>query len=952
MGRTTVLSLALRASAAALAASALAASPAAAQETATATANGIAAWGIASSDLPADPDIRFGVLPNGMRYALKHHETPKGAAAVRFAFDVGKRDEGEGEINAAHFVEHMAFNGSTNIPEGELVKRLERLGLSFGADTNAETDVEHTTYKLDLPKTDAETVDAALTFMREIASELTIDHAAVDRERGILISEFNQRNVPALRRTLDVIRMGVPNSRFGPNLVGSPDSLRAITAERLRAFYEGYYRPDNATMVIVGDFDVDAMEAEIRKRFSDWKAKGTPRTNYLPTLGGPKLSVGSFTDPATPEIVQIDRVSSYAKPLNTAAAIRQDYLEAIANQALTTRFDALARQEGTPLVGGAGLLQDFGRSVRMATTLVIAKDGQWEPALAIAEQQLRQARQFGFTNAEVAEIKASILTNLTNAANQASGRKSAGIADAIANASLADRVVIAPATALAAYKAVESTIDAAAVSKAFADLWSGGPTLVHVATKEPLTGGDAAINAAFANSGKVAVAAPVEVETAAFAYDSFGTPGKIVADSTIADLGIRTLRFANGVQLNLKKTDFVPDQVSWRAEIGEGAQAFPMGKPGLETAFAVMIGADGLGKHDPEELRRILAGRRVTTQLTSSADALVSSGVTTNADIGMQLKLLAAQLTDPAWRPSTAAQWGAIAPLIIKQLSADPAQRFINALPSVTASGDSRVGIADPAVLTAVTLDDVRSIVGPQLANGAIELAVVGDIDEAAIIEIVAATLGALPARPGPGAAKQYAPLVFPADREVRTIYHDGVADQGYFGLAWPTDDGMDLRSSLARDLLAGVMASRMNDVLREELGATYTPEAFSNGQTVFDGYGYIAGVAPADPATMDQVSAVMKKIAGGLVAAPPTADELLRVRQPILERWERETRENARWAGLVVDAQSRPEMLQRRRDRAALMAAITPAEVHAEAVQYLDPAKALEIRSVPKPAK
>ena len=158
---------------------------------------GVPAWGLTNSDLPADPSVRFGVLPNGMRYALKRNVTPKGAAVIRFAFNVGMRDVEPEQGGAAHFLEHMAFNGSTNIPEGELVKRLERLGLAFGADTNAQTGLEQTTYKLDLPNTNPETVDSALTFMREIASELTLNKDAVDRERGVLLSEFRVRNVPA-----------------------------------------------------------------------------------------------------------------------------------------------------------------------------------------------------------------------------------------------------------------------------------------------------------------------------------------------------------------------------------------------------------------------------------------------------------------------------------------------------------------------------------------------------------------------------------------------------------------------------------------------------------------------------------------------------------------------------------------------------------------------------------
>uniref|UniRef100_UPI0030F41CA0 M16 family metallopeptidase n=1 Tax=Phenylobacterium sp. TaxID=1871053 RepID=UPI0030F41CA0 len=143
-------------------------------------------WVQARSDVPADPEVRFGALPNGMRYALRKQSIPAGQAALRLRFDAGSLQETDAQAGLAHFLEHMAFNGSKNVPEGDMIKILERLGLAFGADTNASTNLDETIYKLDLPRTDAETVDTSLMLLREAAGNLTIDQAAVDRERGVV----------------------------------------------------------------------------------------------------------------------------------------------------------------------------------------------------------------------------------------------------------------------------------------------------------------------------------------------------------------------------------------------------------------------------------------------------------------------------------------------------------------------------------------------------------------------------------------------------------------------------------------------------------------------------------------------------------------------------------------------------------------------------------------------
>jgi zinc protease len=924
-----------------------------AQSDAPAQATGIPAWGLASSDLPADPSVRFGVLPNGMRYALKHNETPKGAAVIRFAIDVGMREADSAQAGAPHFLEHMAFNGSTHIPEGELVKRLERLGLAFGADTNAETDIEHTTYKLDIPNLNPETVDGALTFMREIASELTLDPAAVDRERGVLLSEYRVRNIPQVRRALDTLGKQIPDAHFGPGMTGTPESIANITPAQLRAFYEGYYRPDRATLVMVGDFDVDAMEKEIRARFSDWRGKGPEKANYLPKIVSPGTpTIATFTDPAVPEIIEFDRVSAYHAPANDVAEQRRETLEAIASVALSNRLNTLAHKPGSPILGGQAGVQDLARSAHSATAIVVAKDGMWKPALELGEQQLRQAVQYGFTASEIAEAKANIRTALQNAVAQEAGRPSAAIADQLARASLSDSVVLSPSGDLALYNALDPALTAEAASDAFRAAWKGGPSLIHVATKQPVDGGVAAIQAALAESAKVAVSAPVEQATQAFAYNDFGPAGKIVSDTTIADLGIRTIRFANGVELNLKKTDFEPGKIAWYAKIGQGGQVFPADEPGLNVATQVLTSLDGLKKHDIDELRRITAGKQVGIGLAVDSDSLVAGGATTQADLDLQMKLLAAEVTDPAYNPATQAQWAGMAPVIAKNIASNPSQLAAIAVPWTLTGNDVRFGFGDPGDLTARTLYEMKAALAPQLAKGGIEIGLVGDFDADAAIAAVGHTLGALPARGDPGARPaDVRPVAFTSDHKPRVLYHGGAPDQGAISVSWPTADDSNIKDSITRDLLAAVMELRLIDVVREKLGATYTPNAASIASSTYPGVGYLTASAPAAPVSMDAVADAIRQFASDLRKSPPSADEMLRARKPILERWQRQARENNSWVELVAEAQNRPDYLERRRTRAAVLEAVTPAEITAAAKRYLDPAKAVEIKVVPRPA-
>ncbi|MEY4953501.1 MAG: hypothetical protein RL299_1925, partial [Pseudomonadota bacterium] len=201
-------------------------------------------WAFEKTDVPVDPGYRFGRLPNGMRYVIRQNATPKGTATVRFQIEAGSLDESDEERGYAHFLEHMAFNGSTNVPEGEMVKLLERNGLAFGADTNAETGFVHTAYKLDLPRADPALLDTALMLMRETATELTFSPEAVNRERGVMLAELRDRDTYAQRNAMDGVAFGLPGSRMSRRWMGGTrESLDAATPEKLRAFWRREYVP-------------------------------------------------------------------------------------------------------------------------------------------------------------------------------------------------------------------------------------------------------------------------------------------------------------------------------------------------------------------------------------------------------------------------------------------------------------------------------------------------------------------------------------------------------------------------------------------------------------------------------------------------------------------------------------------------------------------------------------
>lgn len=913
---------------------------------------GLPAWGIPESDFPADPEITFGRLPNGMRYALMRNDNPKGEAAIRFTVAVGAREESDAENGAAHFVEHMAFNGSTGIPEGQLLPMLEKLGLAFGADTNAETGLDYTTYKLQLPRTNEETISTAIKVIREMAGELTFDPAAVERERGIILNEAQVRNDPDRRRIAHFFQAALPGSRIGERVRADEERIRNITPAQLRAFYNAYYRPERATLAMVGDFDVGAMEARIKASFADWQGEGPAREAYRsPLPGGTGTpAIAAFVDPATPEIVELQRISAWQPYHNSFAGAREDYLRAIGAFALSNRINALSRAPDSPTIGGGASEEPLFRSAKSFGLSAVAKDGQWAETLALLEREVRRATAFGFTPAEIAEAKANLVTNANNAVAQAAGRFSADLAEELVEASLDNEVPTSPAFNLTLYQAVEASLTPEAVSEAFRAAWQSGPTVVHVSTKQPIAGEAETIAAVLAQSAAVAVTAPVEEAEVQWAYGDWGAPGKVVADATIADLGIRTVRFANGLQLNLKVTDFEPGKIVYSMRVGGGLARFPTDREGLRELLPMVASIDGLEKHSVDELRRVLAGKAVSNPFDGEIDALVADGVTTPADLKLQLDLLGARLTATGWRPETAAQLAGIGPIFVEQVKADPVAVMSLSLASIMAGGDRRFGLENADALAQISLEDVRAVIAPQLAEGPVALGLVGDFDPDAAIAAVAATLGALPPRAGRSETLAgTAPVEFAADRTTRVMTHKAAADQGVLALGWPTADASDQRDDYTRDLLAAVMSLRLTEKLREELGSTYSPEAFSYSHPSLKGFGYFAAYATVPPEAMDETAAAIRAIAAELAAQLPAADLFDRARNPIRAGYERAETQNGGWLATVAVAQSDPSLLDRRRTRMATLDAITPADVQAAAQRYLAGGVPVELRVVPE---
>ena len=520
-------------------------------------------WAFEASDIPVDPAFKFGRLANGMRYVIRQNATPKGTAAVRMEIAAGSLDETDSERGFAHFVEHMAFNGSTNVPEGEMVRLLEREGLAFGADTNAQTNFEHTTYMLDLPRNDPALLSTALMLMRETASELKFDPQAVARERGVVLSEMRDRNSWQLRNIQAQIDFLNPGALYTKRLpIGTAEALNGATAESLKHFWQRSYVPAKTTLVIIGDFAPDVVEAAIKARFESWQpaaAPPQPGGGPVDTKRGGETAI--YIDPAMSERIAASRHGPYMDEPDSIAWRRESLLRQIGYSIVNRRLQRLSRLGDPPFRDaglGTGDIFEVGRTTNLIVDTV---DGKWRRGLTSAAVEYRRALRFGFAPNEVAEQLATIRTALENEAASAETRSHGALVNAVFGLLRNERVPATPEAALARFREFAPTINAKRVLAAM--LKEAVPLvdpLLRLQGRRAPEGGAEALQAAWNEAMRRPLVRERSAEKGSFGYTGFGPPGTVASDTLEPALGIRTIRFANGVALNLKRTDLDKDR--------------------------------------------------------------------------------------------------------------------------------------------------------------------------------------------------------------------------------------------------------------------------------------------------------------------------------------------------------------------------------------------------------
>ena len=911
-------------------------------------------WEHARSDVPVDARIRFGALDNGLRFAWAANPEPKERVYLRLHVDVGSLAEEEHERGLAHFLEHMAFNGSKNFPAGTLIEWFQRHGMSFGADTNAHTSFSETVYKLDLPNADAETIREGLRVLRDFADGLLLAQEEIDKEKGVIDGEERERDSAAWRvqeRQLDVLFEGTRIAERLP--IGKPEVRARFTAKSVRAFYARWYRPDAMTLVAVGDLGPLDPAPLFAEAFGDMETPAAPLPAE-PAIGRAARHdhVLAIHEPEIPSVaLALEKLRPYEEEPFTVAEWLEDLPLDYARSMLNLRFAELAKEEATPFLGAgadsAAALEVFeGESLSLSCA-----PEKWEAALAAAEQELRKALEFGFRQAELDEVRADALRGLDEAVE----REPTAHSNAILNEILAaaedeyvptdartNRTILQPATEALTLEQCQTAFRAAWASGELSLTASGNLDLGPDAQEKLL--------AAYHASAAVPVERDIVAEAASFAYASDpALSGPIAARTHVDDLDFTTVRFQNGVVLHVKRTDFKEQQILLAVRLGEGELTLDPARSVVNFVGQQVFNGAGLAAHSEDDLRRLTAGKLVGVSFGVGEDAFQLGGGTTREDLLFQLELLCAYLEAPGWRADGLVQFRRGLPLYFEGLAhqhqGPVALHFFPAL----FEHDPRNSLPTQEAAAAVEMEDVRAWLAPVLAEGALELTLVGDLDVEETIALAARTLGRLPARRAwqPFDERRNVPVPKSGLRQTHTI--DTQVPKSLVLIVFPIPDALETRARRYGGLLGTVVNDRLRVEVREKLGAAYSPGAGTQQSTVYPGSGLLLIQAMSDPDKVDTLVEACLGVARSLAESGVTDEEVARLKEPLLKQRRDAKRQNGFWLNVLAEADRKPHQLDDLRSADAFYETFTAADLTPFAQQYLQPERASIVVVNPK---
>ncbi len=868
----------------------------------------VAESSLVKSTIPVDDRVTMGTLDNGIKYYIQKNQKPENRAELRLAVNAGSILEDEDQLGLAHFVEHMAFNGTENFEKSELVDYLESVGTRFGPDLNAYTSFDETVYMLQVRTDSTELFDKGMLIIKDWASGITFDHEEIDKERGVVESEWRTRLSPDQRMQNETFPVMYHNSRYAERLpIGDPDIINNADYETVKRFYKDWYRPDLMAVVVVGDVDVADVEGQIKTLFGSIAEHPNPRdreTYDVPMHDETLVKVvsdaeASFTNVSL--MYKHDQVKTESMEDMRSSVVRRAY-----NGMLNARLSELTKSADPPFIYSyTGYSRDVG-DIDSYSSFAMAPEGKAEAALEALMTENKRVLDHGFTASELERQKADMMESAERAVKEMDKTDSGRLAMRYVYHYLDENPIPSPTASLDMMEKFLPTIMVSEINALSDDFIKDDSRVVIISgplKEETPLPEEAAVRALVDKVSKMEVEA-YEDDVATTPFFAEELVEKEIVETEMYDAPeIKYLKLENGVQVYLKKTDFKNDEVLMGAT-SDGGTSLYSDEDYQNGSNATQISTEsGIATFTSTQLEKMMAGKnvRVSPYIGSLSEGM--SGSASPDDMEIMFQMIYLYFNNPRFDEEAFNSYVNKQKGIYKNLMSNPQYFFSDYVMKKKYNNHPRMGWPSEESLDELTLTDAKRIYHERFADASdFVFSFVGNYDEAQMEGFIKKYLGNLPA--------------IDRDEEWKDLgikVQDGVMkDRFKMGKAPKTNVQMYFHgpfeytpeNSYQMSSMLAYMRIKLREALREDKGGVYGVRLFGGGSKKPREQYSITISFNSDPDKTDELIEEAKKVIQQAVDAAPSDLDMTKVKETQKQGRVKNLKENRFWQGQIMRRQ------------------------------------------------
>lgn len=816
--------------------------------------------------MPLDQEVRYGVLPNGLTYYIRHNETPKGQADFYIAQKVGSILEEDNQRGLAHFLEHMCFNGTENFPGNSLIDYLESVGVKFGANLNAMTGVDQTIYNIsNVPVSREGVQDSVLLILHDWADGLLLDPEEIDKERGVIHEEWRRSMVGQMRILEKVLPDIYPNSRYGYRLpIGTIEVIDNFKPQEIRDYYETWYRPDQQGIIVVGDIDVDQIETKIKNLFSPIKMPENPKPRvYFPVEDneGTLFAIGTDPEQGNAIVQLMFKQDVLPEELRgTEMHLLQNYLEFIITEILNERLNDISIKPDAPFAGAAINIGEFllAQTKDAVTFVGLPADGDIKPVLEALYREALRAAKLGFTQSEYDRAKSKYLSQIENKYNNRNNTETNRYVKQYIDNFMTGEPAPGIETEWLLAQQLAPMMPLAAINQVMAETVTPGNRVVLVMLPEgegypvPTPEELSAIMAGVENENIEAYVD--EVRNDPFVA-TLPAPGKIVSQEELSQWGATEFKLSNGVNVIVKPTTFKEDEIIILARANGGVETYKELPDINLQLLSYVLNTVGFGDYSNSDVEKYLAGKKVDLQAVMDIYNRQIEISTTPKDLKTSFEVLYNYFTDLTIDEN---EFNALISMLSASLAnqeAQPNYQFSKALLSDIYKDIRRQAITADIVKNADRTAILKMI--KSLTSNAADytIIIVGNVDMETLKPLLEEYVATLPADTSNITTVTPATeLEFTLGSNTTTKQVPMQTDQTFVGIFVPGSINYTAKDRALATIAAQILSKRLIETVREDMGAVYSISAAGALQRPDINNTIIQSLFPMKPEMKDQV--------------------------------------------------------------------------------------------------